>query len=36
LDNFKTKKMENLKIEFGFKGKTKIFAALTDIIFVVK
>lgn len=34
LDNFKTKKTENLKIEFKFKGKT--FTALTDIIFVVK
>lgn len=36
LDNFKTKKIEDLKIEFEFTGKTKIFTALTDIIFVVK
>jgi hypothetical protein len=36
LDNFKTKKTEDLKIEFEFKGKTKPFTALTDIIFVVK
>lgn len=36
LDKFKTKKIEELKIEFEFKGKTKIFTALTDIIFVVK
>jgi hypothetical protein len=36
LDNFKAKKTEDLKIEFEFKGKTKIFTALTDIIFVVK
>ena len=36
LDNFKVKKTEDLKIEFEFKGKTKIFTALTDIIFVVK
>ena len=36
LDNFKTKKIEDLKIEFEFKGKTKTFTALTDIIFVVK
>jgi hypothetical protein len=36
LDNFKTKKMEDLKIKFEFKGKTKTFTALTDIIFVVK
>jgi hypothetical protein len=36
LDNFKTKKTEDLKIEFEFKGKTKTFTALTDIIFVVK
>jgi hypothetical protein len=36
LDNFKTKKLDDLKIEFEFKGKTKTFTALTDIIFVVK
>jgi hypothetical protein len=36
LDNFKTNKTEDLKIEFEFKGKTKTFTALTDIIFVVK
>ncbi len=36
LDNFKTKKIEDLKIEFEFNGKTKTFIALTDIIFVVK
>lgn len=36
LDNFKTKKTEDLKITFEFKGKTKTFTALTDIIFVVK
>jgi hypothetical protein len=36
LDNFKSKKTEDLKIEFEFKGKTKTFKALTDIIFVVK
>lgn len=36
LDNFKTKKTEDLKIAFQFKGKTKTFTALTDIIFVVK
>ncbi|TRX30431.1 hypothetical protein FNW52_20250 [Flavobacterium sp. ZT3R18] len=36
LDNFKSKKIEDLKIEFEFKGKTKTFTALTDIIFVVK
>ena len=36
LDNFKTKKTDDLKIEFEFKGKTKTFTALTDIIFVVK
>ena len=35
LDNFKTKKTDDLKIEFEFKGKTKTFTALTDIIFVV-
>ncbi|ELY2011304.1 hypothetical protein SL057_002374 [Flavobacterium psychrophilum] len=36
LDNFKAKKTEDLKIQFQFKGKTKTFTALTDIIFVVK
>lgn len=36
LDNFKTKKTEDIKIEFEFKGKTKTYTALTDIIFVVK
>lgn len=36
LDNFKMKNIQDLKIEFEFKGKTKIFSALTDIIFVVK
>lgn len=36
LDNFKEKETEDLKIEFEFKGKTKKFTALTDIIFVVK
>jgi hypothetical protein len=36
LDNFKSKKVEDLKIEFEFKGKAKTFTALTDIIFVVK
>jgi hypothetical protein len=36
LDNFKSKKTEDLKIEFEFKGKSKTFTALTDIIFVVK
>lgn len=36
LDNFNIKKIDDLKIEFEFKGKTKTFTALTDIIFVVK
>jgi hypothetical protein len=36
LDNFITQKDKDLKIEFRFKGKTKTFTALTDIIFVVK
>jgi len=36
LDNFKTKKTEDLKIIFGYKGKPQTFTALTDIIFVVK
>lgn len=36
LDNFKTKKTADLKVEFEYKGKTQPFTALTDIIFVVK
>jgi hypothetical protein len=36
LDNFETKKIEDLKVTFNFKGKQQPFTALTDIIFVVK
>lgn len=36
LDNFKAKKVEDLKISFNFKGKPQTFTALTDIIFVIK
>lgn len=36
LDNFKSKKISELKVEFNFKGKPQTFAALTDIVFVVK
>jgi len=36
LDNFKTKKIEDLKVNFGFKGRPQSFTALTDVIFVVK
>lgn len=36
LDNFKNKEIEDLKINFEFKGKPQVFTALTDIIFVVK
>lgn len=36
LDNFKNKKIEDLKVSFGYKGKPQTFTALTDIIFVVK
>lgn len=36
LDNFKKKKIEDLKVSFGYKGKPQTFTALTDIIFVVK
>jgi hypothetical protein len=36
LDNFKDKKIEDLKITFEYKGKSQIFTALSDIIFVVK
>lgn len=36
LDNFKTKKIDDLKVSFSYKGKPQTFTALTDIIFVVK
>jgi hypothetical protein len=36
LDDFKDKKIADLKVDFNFKGKPQIFTALTDIIFVVK
>ncbi|MDK2836973.1 MAG: hypothetical protein PWQ53_308 [Bacteroidota bacterium] len=36
LDNFKDKKIDDLKVSFGYKGKPQTFTALTDIIFVVK
>lgn len=36
LDNFKNKKIGDLKVSFGYKGKPQTFTALTDIIFVVK
>ena len=36
LDNFGTKKVDDLKVTFNFKGKPQTFTALTDIIFVVK
>ncbi len=36
LDNFETKKAEDLRINFVYKGKPQPFTALTDVIFVVK
>lgn len=36
LDEFEKKKIEDLKIEFTYKGKSQVYTALTDIIFVVK
>ncbi len=36
LDNFTQKNNADLKITFKYKGKSQIFTALTDIIFVVK
>lgn len=36
LDNFKNKKIDDLKVTFEFKGKPQTFTALTDIIFIVK
>ena len=36
LDKFSTKKIDDLKITFNFKGKPQTFTAVTDVIFVVK
>lgn len=36
LDNFNSKKMEDLKVTFGYKGKPQTFTALADVIFIVK
>ncbi len=36
IDNFKNKKISDLKVAFNYKGKPQTFTALTDVIFVVK
>ena len=36
LNNFKNKKIDDLRIDFEFKGKPHGFSALADVIFVVK
>lgn len=36
LENFKTKKIDDLKITFSYKGKPQSFTALTDVIFVIR
>lgn len=36
LDNFGIKNLTDLKVNFGYKGKTQSFTALTDVIFVIK
>ena len=36
LDNFKNKKINDLQVDFEFKGKPHEFSALADVIFVVK
>jgi vacuolar-type H+-ATPase subunit H len=36
LDNFRTKNIEDLKLNFTFKGKPNSFNVLTDVIFVTK
>lgn len=36
LDNFSSKKLDELRISFRYKGKPQTFTALTDIIFVIK
>ncbi len=36
LDNFKDKKIDDLKVTFEFKGKPQTFTALADVLFVIK
>jgi hypothetical protein len=36
LNDFKNKKINNLQVDFEFKGKSHAFTALADVIFVVK
>jgi hypothetical protein len=36
LDNFKNKKLDELQVNFEFKGKPHGFTALADVIFVIK
>jgi hypothetical protein len=36
LDNFKNRKIDDLQIDFEFKGKPHGFSALADVIFIVK
>lgn len=36
LRSFPNKKVNDLKISFNYKGKTQVYTALTDVIFVVK
>ncbi|MEG1909452.1 MAG: hypothetical protein RR190_00595 [Bacteroidales bacterium] len=36
LDNFKNQNMEDLQISFTYKGKSREFTTLTDVIFVLK
>lgn len=36
LDNFKSKKMDDLKVTFAYKGKSQTFTALADVIFVTR
>ncbi len=36
LDNFQNKKLDDLKINFQYGGKTQTFSSLADVIFVIK
>lgn len=36
LDNFQNKKMDDLKINFHYKGKAQTFNSLADVLFVIK
>lgn len=36
LDNFSKKTISDLKVNFTYKGKSQIFSAITDVLFIIK